>query len=124
MLTCDCLFAVVLLTSSMENSPALGHYAEFNHAQLLQLCVDQEILDPREETYFVVRSRDFAGDVRSLQKRWLEFSFAPMLDETSLCVERKLINEFLSFNCAYRKELTSRLSLAFVHTERRSNVND
>ncbi len=122
MLSCDCLFAVFLLTSATESTPSAGHYAEFHHAQLLQLSVDQEILDPREETYFVARNRDFSGDLRSMQKRWNEFLHAPMLDETSLFAERKLINEFLTFNRGYRKELLSRLAVDLVHAEELTNA--
>jgi hypothetical protein len=108
MFTYDCVLAAVLLTAPVESSEAAAHL-ELIQPSLLQLAIDIEILDPREEQYLQGLSKDITGDWRALQHRYDHYLSAPALAEAERFPNRPLVEDFLAFNRTYRKELQARL---------------
>ena len=104
MFTYDCVLAAVLLTSPIE-SAELAPHVELVQPAFLQMAIDAEILDVREEQYLQGLSKDPAGDWKVLRQRFDHFLCAPAVDECARFPQRALIEEFLAFNRAYRKEL-------------------
>ena len=110
MFTCEVLLAAVLLTSPKETAvPAqYAGWLEAMRPALLTLAMDAEVLDPREKGF--VLGHDVVGDLAMLQGRYQELTRAPLVGEGQRFPDRKLINEFLALNRAYRNQLTARLA--------------
>jgi len=117
MFTCEVLLAAVLLTSPKETSvPAeQAGWLEVLRPTFLTLAMDAEILDAREKGF--VLGNDVAGDLAMLQGRFQELARAPLVGEGHRFPDRKLINEFLALNRAYRNQLTARLAIDLVYAE-------
>jgi len=117
MFTCEVLLAAVLLTSPKEPAtpvPSAG-WLEALRPSLLTLAMDAEVVDPREKGF--VLGNDLAGDLAMLQGRYQEMVRAPLVGEGQRFPDRKLINEFLALNRAYRNQLTARLAIDLVYSE-------
>jgi hypothetical protein len=113
---CECLVAAVLLTTAPE-APAPSAtlaWAQVCRTSLLALSLDAQLLDPREEMSHFTMARDAAADLKSLQSRFRDFGFAPLIEEARRFPERATINEFLAFNRAYRRDLELRLEVDAV----------
>ena len=110
MFTYDCVLAAVLLTSPIESTELVPHL-ELVQPTFLQLAIDAEVLDPREEQYLECLSNDLAGDWRVLRKRFDHLLNAPSLFECDRFPDRKRIEDLLCFNRDYRKDLHSSLQL-------------
>lgn len=102
----DYFLAAVLLTAPVESDQIVPHL-ELIQPSLFQLAIAAEILDAREESLLQGLSRDPLGDVRGLRKRYESLLSAPALVECERFPERKLIDEFLAFNRAYRRDLVA-----------------
>jgi hypothetical protein len=72
------------------------------------LAVEWEILDPREVRYVLARPEDFTSDLNLLRRRYADLIDAPPSHDCMRFPERQTINEFLSFNRAYRQHLDMR----------------
>lgn len=118
MFSYDCVLAAALLTTAPDLACPLDLGAlELLRPALMQLALDAELVDPREEPLLQAQSRDVAGDVRVLQNRWQELLLAPHLEECQRFPSRSVINELLSFNRAYRNDLLTRMNLDTLHAE-------
>lgn len=119
MFSCECVLAAVLLAAPAEQThePWEAETIALLRPALMQLALDAEVLDPREECLLNCESRDPAGDLRELRTRWLALALAPALEENRRFPERRLIEQFLDFNRAYRKDLLDRLEVDTVHAE-------
>src|SRR4051794_8472137 len=106
----DYLVALHLLTAppealNLRGDP--GYYAGLR-STLQQVCVQWEVLDPREVRYVLMRPEDFISDLNLLRRRYLDLADAPSLHDCERFPERELINDFLSFNRTYRQYLGAR----------------
>ncbi len=118
MFSYDCVLAAVLLTAAPDLACPLDHRAlELLRPSLMQLALDAELVDPREEPLLRGQSRDVAGDLRTLQNRWHESLCTPRLEECQRFPRRTIINELLTFNRAYRSDLLARMDLDALHAE-------
>jgi hypothetical protein len=119
MFTYDCALAALLLTAPVDLAPEtdLAALAEWLRPTWVQLALDAEVLDPREDRFASGLSRDAAGDLKELQGCADAMLTAPPLDECQRFPDRKLINELLSFNRAYRSDLLARLAIDPLHAE-------
>ena len=77
----------------------------------LHVAIQAEVLEPREEQYLQGLSKDPAGDCKALQRRYEALAHTPALFEGDRFPQRALIEDFLAFNRAYRKELYASLQL-------------
>lgn len=119
MLQCECVLAAVLLAAPAEQTlePWEAETVELLRPALAQLALDAEVADPREERLLRGEDRDPAGDLRELRSRWLALALAPGMDEGRRFPDRRLIDAYLDFNRAYRKDLLDRLEVDAVHAE-------
>lgn len=117
MFTGEVLLAAVLLTSPKESTVPVQDAAwlEALRPALLTLAMDAEVLDAREKGF--VLGHDVTGDLAMLQGRFQELQKAPLVGEGQRFPDRKLINEFLALNRAYRNQLTARLAIDLVYSE-------
>ena len=117
MFSCECVLAAVLLTSPTEMplAPHQAAWVETVRPVVLTLAIDAQILDPREKGF--VLSSDMIADLTMLQGRYRDLASAPYLDEGQRFPDRKLINDLLAMNRAFRNQLSSRLSVDLVHAE-------
>jgi len=116
MLSFDHALAILLLTTPLKPDD-LGPHLDVVKPALLNLAVELEILDRREDQFFEGLSQDLVGDIQALQQRFRKHRCFPQLAECERFPERKLIEEFLSFNRAYRKDLVLRLEIDCQRTE-------
>lgn len=120
MFTYDCALAALLLTAPSEpatDSAQLAALVDWLRPALVQAALDLEILDAREERFVTGQSRDPAADLRELQARGETLAAAPPLEECRRFPDRKLINDLLAFNRAYRSDLLARLAIDPLHGE-------
>ncbi len=116
MLSYDHVLAILLLNGALDPAD-LGAHLELVKPTFLQLAVEAEILDEREEQFFEGLSKDLVGDVRALQKRAEALRAAPKVIEANRFPDRSLIEEFLAFSRAHRKNLTLGLEQDQSHAE-------
>jgi hypothetical protein len=118
MFTYDCVLAAVLLTAAPDLAcPIDTGSLELLRPALMQLALDAEVVDSREEPLRYGQSQDVAGDLRVLQTRWQDLLLTPHLEECQRFPKRAIINELLSFNRAYRADLLTRMDLDPLHAE-------
>ena len=113
MFSYECALAALLLTAPAESAPDPKDAAllEWLRPAVVQAALDAELLDPREERFLSGQSRDAVGDLKELQARAEALAQAPPAAECQRFPDRKLINDLLAFNRAYRQHLDSRQSL-------------
>ena len=111
MVPIDCLLAAVLLTSAADMTPTEALWAECCGTPLLALALDAQILDVRESLISGRPSGDLANEIRTLQSRFRELAFAPLVQESQRFPDRKTVLEFLAYNRGYRQELQARLEV-------------
>jgi hypothetical protein len=75
---------------------------------LQETGVNWEILDPREVKYVFSRLEDFSSDMDLMRKRYRELQDVPRVEDSNRFPDRSAINEMLSFNRGYRRNLESR----------------
>ncbi len=121
MFTYDCVLAAVLLTAPAAPAPPPESGAaaclEWVRPALVQLALDAEIVDGREDRFRPATPADAAADLKELTGRYAEYLSAPQLEECHWFPPRRLVNDFLTFNRAYRNDLLTRLALDPVHAE-------
>ncbi len=115
----ECALAALLLTSPIDPGPdpTAAALVDWLRPALVQVALDAEVLDPREERFLTGQSRDPAGDLKELQARGESLVAAPPLDECRRFPDRKLVNDLLAFNRAYRSDLLARLAVDPLHAE-------
>ncbi len=86
-------------------------------AALQALAIEWEIFDPREVRDLLIKPQDFRADLKELQTRYRDLKQAPLLEECRRFPPRKLVNDLLSFNRAYRNDLAARLAVDRIHEE-------
>jgi hypothetical protein len=106
----DLLLAVSLLTAPVgtpEQTPPEDNWVAVRDA-IHKTAVDWEIMDPRETRYVMATRDDFETDLNLLRKRYAELNDAPRLTECQRLPDRRMVNELIRFNRAYRKYLEER----------------
>lgn len=85
-----------------------SHWADVARATLNAVCLDLQIVDPREHTLF---------DLNTIQSMNEKYKSYPLLQESSLFPNRIYINQSLALNRAYKKHLVDRLTVDHIHEE-------
>lgn len=116
MIASECLLAAVLLTTSpdLPQPREALVWADVCRHSLVALALDGQLVDTREPAIHFNRPHDRGSDLKALQSRFQEFAFAPVLEECQRFPNRRIVNDFLAFNRAYRAELQARLDLDAV----------
>jgi hypothetical protein len=119
MVACRILLASVLLSSSPDSQPPDAPHV--CHAELApsvrRLALEWQIVDARELDRILVDAQDFQKDLRVLQERRLRLHNAPLLEERERFPPLKLVEQLISHNRAYRRELEDRLAIDPLHAE-------
>jgi hypothetical protein len=106
----DLVLAAALLTAPPgipEQAPPPDRWPALQ-AALHQTAVDWEILDQRETRYVLARVEDYQADLDLLRRRHAELADAPRVADCFRFPDRRLVNELVRFNRAYRKHLETR----------------
>jgi hypothetical protein len=56
-------------------------------------AVREELMDPRERRYVLVREEDFAGDTKLIYDRWRRLRHAPRVSTSLRFPERHYVND-------------------------------
>lgn len=107
----DLFLATVLLSAPVgtpEQVPAADHWSVVQ-AALQETAINWEILDPRESRYVLAKPEDFQADLDFLRKRRAELADAPKVADSLRLPDRRLMDEFIQFNRAYKRHLENRL---------------
>jgi hypothetical protein len=111
MTTSDLFLAVMMLSAPIgtpEQVPLPDRWPAIQ-AALQQTALDWEILDPRETRYVMAKIEDFQDDLDFLRKRLYELAEAPRIVDANRLPDRRLVNDYIQFNRAYRAHLETRL---------------
>lgn len=113
----DTILAVALLATPMDDGELTGVSDRFHTVRptLQAMAISWEILDPREVRFLLMRTEDFSGDLKLLQRRFKDLFDAPPLHDCMRFPDRALINDLLAFNRAYRQHLDNRQSLELTY---------
>ncbi len=101
----DIVLAAALLVAPESTDANL---IETLRPTLITLAVSGEILDPRERNY---------TDLEMLQQRYAEFKNYPNLGECQRFPGRKLLNDYLTMNRAFRHNLYKRLEMDPIYED-------
>jgi hypothetical protein len=117
MFPCEYLLAMALLTAPSDSGDpnATPEMFVVLRPALQGLAIQREVLDPREVRYILARPEDFAADLALLRRRCQDLANAPPLDDCLRFPDRGTINDFLSFNRAYRQHIDVRQPVELAH---------
>jgi hypothetical protein len=107
----DLVLAAMLLSApvgTIEQAPPQDRWPQLQ-AALHKTAIDWEILDARETRYVLAKIDDFQEDLDFLRKRRCDFENLPKVADSDRLPTRQLINDYIRFNRAYRKNLETRL---------------
>ncbi|MCE9563512.1 MAG: hypothetical protein K8U57_15840 [Planctomycetes bacterium] len=107
----DLFFATVLLSAPVgtpEQIPTAERWTAVQSA-VHEIAIEWEILDPRETRYVLAKAEDFQVDLDFLRKRKTDLADAPKLMEATRLPDRRLMDDQIQFNRAFRKHLDVRL---------------
>lgn len=107
----DLVLAAMLLSApvgTIEQAPTQDRWPILQSA-LHKTAIEWEILDSRETRYVLAKLDDFQEDLDFLRKRRVDFENLPKVAESERLPTRQLINDYIRFNRAYRKNLETRL---------------
>jgi hypothetical protein len=107
----ELFLAVVMLSAPVgtpERTPPPEHWPLVRSA-LLAVATDWEILDPRESRYVLARPEEFQTDLDFLRKRRVELADAPRLADSLRLPDRRLLDDYIQFNRAFRRHLENRM---------------
>ena len=96
---------------TLQDAKCLPGWHAFVSKPLVQLALVNEILDPREVRYVLVKHDEFVSDLRMIQRRSHDLQQAPFLSDAVRFPERALVNELLLMNRSYRQYLENCLPL-------------
>lgn len=108
----DLVLAVMMLSAPVgtpEQVPQPERWPAIQ-AALVQTALDWEILDPRETRYVMAKIDDFQEDLDFLRKRRGDLADAPKLMDSDRLPDRRIVNDYIQFNRAYRTYLETRLA--------------
>lgn len=106
----DLILAAALLTAPVntpEQTPPEDRWPTVRDA-IHKTAVDWEIMDARETRYVLATREDFEADLNLLRKRYTDLADAPRLDDARRLPDRRIVNELIRFNRAFRKNLEER----------------
>ena len=109
----DFILAAMLLFSPME-TPDLDKSIQDGASLspfVQTIALNFEILDVRENQYILLRSSDFASDLKLLKQRHNDLYDAPLVFDSMRFPDRLVIQEMLGFNRSYRQHLNARIHL-------------
>lgn len=107
----DLILAVTLLSAPVgvpEEVPSPDRWPAVQGA-IHKIAIEWEILDPRETGYVMAKVEDYQGDLDFLRQRRIDFADAPKLMDAGRLPERRLMDDYIQFNRAFRKHLDVRL---------------
>jgi hypothetical protein len=107
----DLFLATIMLSAPVgtpEQVPPPERWSTVQEA-IHEIAIDWEILDPRETRYVLAKPDDFQIDLDFLRKRKADLADAPKLVEAARLPDRRIMDDHIQFNRAYRKHLDQRL---------------
>src|SRR5262249_32801790 len=107
----DLILAVTLLSAPVgvpEETPPAERWPAVQ-AAIHQIAIEWEILDPRETGYVLSKPEEFQADLDFLRQRRIDFADAPKLMDAGRLPDRRLMDDYIQFNRAFRKVLDVRL---------------
>ena len=107
----DLILAAILLSAPIgtpEQVPSADRWPAMQ-AAIHQTAITWEILDARETRYVLAKPEDFQEDLDFLRKRKSDYEDAPKVSESDRLPGRQLMNDYIRFNRAYRKNLETRM---------------
>ena len=109
----DVLTAIILLTGTPDVPAACPPEDEFPalKAAVHQIAKQWEILDERETSYVFAQRAEFEADLNMLRRRYHALRDLPRLEEANRLPDRKVVNELIGFNRAFRKHLVEKQML-------------
>lgn len=102
--------SIAILTSPAAPPPELFKLV---NRPIVSICLNCEIMDPREVRYVLTNPVDFVGDVQMLKARAKSLEDCPSVNASVILPDRCLVNELLLFNRSYRQYLEGCLSVHF-----------
>lgn len=107
----DLILAATLLSAPVgvpEEAPCSERWPAVQ-AALHRTAVEWEILDPRETRYVLAQPEEFQTDLDFLRQRRADFADVPRLADANRLPNRRLMDDYIQFNRAFRKHLDVRL---------------
>jgi hypothetical protein len=89
---------------------------------LTALCLEWELLDPRETNLFFTSSDNFATDLEQLRDRYRNLHNAPPASDGDRFPDSELVNDMLTFNRNYRDSVNDRLHIDMVHIDELNTI--
>jgi hypothetical protein len=111
-INCETLTAILMIQSSLEDPV----YDQLKNVYLRKAIQEQaiimQLLDRRETSYIMAKESDAESDLRLIRRRRCDLKDAPFVEEAAVRFpDRKLVNEYVMFNRAYRKTILERSQL-------------
>jgi len=106
----DVLTAILMLTGmpgTPEPCPSEADFPAVRKA-VHQVAIQWELLDEREVSYVFATRNEFEADLNMLRRRYHTFRDMPRLEEAHRLPERKVVNDLIQFNRAYRRHLVEK----------------
>jgi hypothetical protein len=105
--------AAILLEDPPGVPLYVGNVEQQKHlmSALSKLCVQRQLLDPREQRYVFVHDTDLESDLNMVRRRRVELANAPFLAEAAWLPDRALANNLISFNRSYLRHIERRMAL-------------
>lgn len=94
----DMLLAVSMLLAPVgtpEQTPSPERWADVSKA-IQAVAIEWEIMDKREERYFVADPNDFQADIDFLRRRRVEFADVPHVVDSLWLPTGEVVNEFIA----------------------------
>ncbi len=107
----DLLLAAMLLSAPFgtpEQQPSAERWPSIQNA-LHEKAIEWELLDPREIRYVLAKIEDFQEDLDFIRKRRAELLEAPLIGASNQLPDRRVVNDYIQFNRAYKKHLETRM---------------
>lgn len=106
----DVIVAIILITGLPGTHEPVPSEDAFPAVRAIvhKVAIDWEILDGRETSYIFAKRSDFESDLNLLRRRYQDFKDAPRLEESNHLPERKVVNDLVQFNRAFRKHLVEK----------------
>ena len=101
-------FALISTSAGVLEPPPSPEYFPVVQRSIHAVAIDLEILDHRECRYILSRADDWQADLDLLRRRYADLKDSPAVAMSDALPPRWLVNHWIAFNRAYRKNLDER----------------
>ena len=105
----DTLIALALLSVPVTEGPIDISFRAFGQ-ELIDVSQYLQVLDPREGTAFRIGS-NLTYDVNLIRERLKNLADAPPVEDSDRFPPRHIVNDWMSFNYAYWRDLEMRMTM-------------